>query len=254
MISEHRRPEISRKVREAYEYAGLDLDRLNPGIVPLYKLIQAHPIGTVELLNMTPRTIADFFELETGQKFPIVGDAERSLAGYLYLQGYQNDVAAYILVEKNPRRSPIARRRFSAAHELGHYLLHFLPFLESDRFADFSEPFTITENLYTSKNSWEEENEEISGDLSGIESVLEFLGMTLEQMEEEANQFAAELLVPEKACRALARRYLGRFGKKREVLAGRLANEFLVSKSTMYLRLGELQLPETLEESIEKWA
>ena len=56
------------------------------------------------------------------------------------------------------------------------------------------------------------------------------------QMEDEANQFAAELLMPEAACRALAQRYGGRSNPRR------LATEFLVSGAAMRWRLKQLGL------------
>ena len=48
------------------------------------------------------------------------------MAGYLF--AYQRDESSYgcILVKQD---DPVERRRFSAAHELGHYLPHFLPLL-----------------------------------------------------------------------------------------------------------------------------
>jgi Zn-dependent peptidase ImmA (M78 family) len=68
----------------------------------------------------------------------------------------------------------------------------------------------------------------------------------LEQMELEANQFAAELLMPTSACYAISKQQLHRFGRDRPVLARRLATEFLVSKSAMNRRLKDLGLPDSL--------
>jgi hypothetical protein len=58
----------------------------------------------------------------------------------------------------------------------------------------------------------------------------------LARMEAEANQFAAELLMPEAACRALVQQ-LGKQANPR-----RLAPEFLVSVSAMTWRLRSLGL------------
>ena len=66
-------------------------------------------------------------------------------------------------------------------------------------------------------------------------------------MEEEADCFAGELLIPEKACYKLAQSFQGRFGKKLDVLVGRLAPEFLVSKQATKRRLLELEIMKKLE-------
>lgn len=73
------------------------------------------------------------------------------LAGFLYV----NTSYGCIFVEANDR---LTRRRFSVAHELGHYLLHFLPLLEgAERDQEYLE---LTEALYRGKNS---DSEELSG-------------------------------------------------------------------------------------------
>ena len=61
-------------------------------------------------------------------------------------------------------------------------------------------------------------------------------------MEDEANQFAAELLMPGPACRELAARYRGTFARRPAVLVRRMANDFLVSQEAMRRRLTGLAL------------
>jgi Zn-dependent peptidase ImmA (M78 family) len=61
-------------------------------------------------------------------------------------------------------------------------------------------------------------------------------------MEREANQFAAELLMPAAACRALVERFWPTFGRRADVLTRRMANEFLVSQAAMKRRLFNLGL------------
>lgn len=258
MISEHRRQEILLAVQKVYQDAELNFDNSQFGIVPLYDLIRTYPIRVAELQNMTPQRVADFLESETGQKLFISDNQERPLAGYLYLQEYQGAFCGCILVEKTPKLAPISRRRFSAAHELGHYILHFLPLLLEHQINHSQEPLIFTEGLYVNKkleiDEDEEDNQDNSAQLTGIDAVVELLEITPEEMEEEADCFAAELLMPKTTCYTLAQRYQGRFGKKRSVLAGRLANEFLVSKQAMERRLNELQLPESLnKEQIKQW-
>ena len=87
------------------------------------------------------------------------------------------------------------------------------------------------------------------GELSITDSsqnTLEVLGLNRDLMEVEADCFAGELLIPEKACYELAKRFQGRFGKKLDVLVGRLVPEFLVSKQAMKRRLIDLNIVEKL--------
>lgn len=257
-IPEHRRAKITLAVQQANKEAGLDPEKLNPGVVPLYDLIRAYPIRVAELKDMTAQSVAKFLEAETGQVLPIPESEDRKLAGYLYLQEYQGLFYGCILVEKTPQSAPIARRRFSAAHELGHYLLHFLPLLERHQQDNSEEPLILTEGLYVAKKSEvdDESDDKSEGDndepsdrstfTTGSLAVLDALGIEQQQIEKEADQFAAELLMPASACQVLAERYCRRFGTKRDVLARRLATEFLVSKQAMMRRLGELELPEKL--------
>lgn len=253
-IPEHRLQAISLAVQRAYTDAEINLEELNPGVVPLYNLIRSYPIRVAEIQDLTPQSVRKFLEEETGQVLTIPEDENQKLAGYLYLQKYQNLFYGCILVEKRPSAAPISRRRFSAAHELGHYLLHFLPLLEQHEQTDLEGPLILTEGLYISQKDEADEQDDDQTELEesekkteltfNLEGVLDLLKITKEQMELEANQFAAELLMPKNACYSLAKRFQGRFGKKQNILAGRLAPEFLVSKQAMKYRLQELQLPE----------
>jgi Zn-dependent peptidase ImmA (M78 family) len=171
----------------------------------------------------------------------------------LYLLEYKGVFFGCIFVEKKPHLAPISRRRFSAAHELGHYLLHFLPLLESHQGNTFQEPLILTEGLCVNEKSEDDESNDDNDKstaqftfTNGIKAVIDSLNIDEKQMEAEADQFAAELLMPASACFALARKYRGRFGTKRDVLAKRLATEFLVSRGAMKIRLTDLQLPEKL--------
>lgn len=263
MIKEHRRTAISQAVELVYQEAGLVLENFKPGVVPLYELIRAYPIRVAEIKEMTIQSVADFLEAETGQKLPFTDseDQDLKLAGYLYLLECKGFFYGCILVEQKPFLAPISRRRFSAAHELGHYLLHFLPLLESHQENSFQEPLILTESLYVKNKNEDDERKEDNDKCTaqftftnGIQAVIDSLGIDVKQMEEEADQFAAELLMPASACFALAKKFRGRFGTKRDVLAKRLATEFLVSQEAMKRRLKYLQLPEKLLETNSKTA
>jgi len=75
-----------------------------------------------------------------------------------------------------------------------------------------------------------------------IDRPLESLLPTYEQMEQEANQFAAELLMPEVIVRRLVEKYAT--DCRGDDLNWRLATEMLVSGTAMKRRLRELQLPQ----------
>jgi Zn-dependent peptidase ImmA (M78 family) len=103
----------------------------------------------------------------------------------------------------------LTRRRFTAAHELGHALLH------RARMGRFR---TDTKILDDAEDT--------------------------DDLEREANRFAAELLMPEEVCRAreaeLREEDKARGGCPRGVLAYRLASELLVSREAIRYRLAGL--------------
>ena len=104
----------------------------------------------------------------------------------------------------------LARRRFTAAHELGHAVLH----------PNRMELFTID-----------------------TEQTLREADGTGDAMEREANRFAAELLMPEEVCRERADELRREYRTcPRVVLAYRLASELLVSAEAMRYRLKSLEI------------
>jgi Zn-dependent peptidase ImmA (M78 family) len=231
-------------VRLAYENAGFDANNLGDGIAPLYSLIEAYPIRTAQLANLTYESAIDFLSRETGQTMPVPKTGGK-LAGFLYVYQYRGRFYGCILVEAD---EPVVRRRFSAAHELGHYVVHFLPLLRSRATEPLSQALVLTEGLtYEAGN--EVDGEMPSGQLTfarGSSSSAYNLTSDIRQMEREANQFAAELLMPAPACRALVEQYSPSFSSRPRVLARRLASELLVSQEAMKWRLASLNLPASL--------
>src|SRR5581483_5439350 len=120
--------DIAKAVRQAYDAAEIDTVNLRRGIVPLYTLIEAFPIRVEEINDLTYQRAIIFLRAETGRDMPVPTQPNRTLAGYLYVYEYAHYFYGCILINKS---DPVIRRRFTAAHELGHYLLHFLPLLES---------------------------------------------------------------------------------------------------------------------------
>ena len=100
---------------------------------------------------------------------------------------------------------PLHRRRFTVAHELGHFLLH------HDAPAYYDHQHQV-----------------------GVHFRARVTGTTWDPKEVEANRFAAELLMPR-------RLLLARVGDREAVDAAELADEFNVSPQAMTYRLAELR-------------
>jgi len=103
----------------------------------------------------------------------------------------------------------LPRQRFTAAHELGHAVLH------RDRMGRFRADASIAEGANQPDDA----------------------------LEREANRFAAELLMPEAVVRIRADELRAEYGGcPRSVLAYRLAAELLVSQQAIQYRLRELEV------------
>ncbi len=104
---------------------------------------------------------------------------------------------------------PLPRRRFTAAHELGHFVLH-----------------RATMGRFRADTDWtlREADDDVA-----------------DGMEREANRFAAELLLPDDVCRARALELRDAHGCcPRGVLVYRLSGELLVSREALRYRLQSL--------------
>jgi hypothetical protein len=156
-----------------------------------------------ELPALTPAAVADFLHRQ-GVRVDHLGDPGAPLAGFLF-------VASRVGWAFVRATDPIARRRFTAAHELGHSILH-------------------RETMGRFRADTDQTLQEADD-------------AALDQMEREANRFAAELLMPADLCRARARELRKQHGcSPRGVLVYRLASEFLVSREAMRYRLQTLEV------------
>lgn len=239
-LSRDRCAEIVQIVQQVYIEAGRDIKRLNPGVVPLYDLIGAYPLRIAALSNLTYQNALKFLSIETGHLLES-NQEDRKLSGFLYVYEFANLFYGCILVEKD---EPVARQRFSAAHELGHYLLHCLPQLQSMTCATRS---LILAETFAGEDDTDSEQPLVELSAGTASPKQSRLPIAIGQMELEADQFAAELLMPALACSELVQKHRGRFGTKPTVLAGRLAPEFLVSRMAMERRLADLDLPDALD-------
>lgn len=224
-------------VRRVWEDSGIEQPKV--GIVPLYALVGAYPIRVAEVPGLTYRSAASFLAAETGQQVPLPINEDVRLSGFLYAYKYGSSIYGCILVEKSDL---IPRRRFSIAHELGHYAMHLLPQLSIIEANEGIEDLVMSEGL--SYGDQTNEADDIpSGQLS-YELSAELLPQPLiidgDECEKEANQFAAEILMPASACIELINRYSQPFSGLRDFLSKRLASEFLCSKEAMTWRLSSL--------------
>lgn len=201
-------------------------------IVPLSEVARTFGISIEEVFDLTYGRAAQFLaELET--PFPVEPAWEaKPLAGFIHA----DPNASIILVKRgaNVARHHVARRRFTVAHELGHFVLHFSPLWAE--LGDDEKPVLI-EGIHAPLEDKEMDETLFSSDLS-----LERITKSYYQLEAEANAFAARLLMPEWAVNGLFEKWAPRLSERRSVLARRFCGEFLVSLPAMRRRLDDLNL------------
>lgn len=180
--------------------------------VPLDVLIRSYPLAQEEVPGLSRAAAGAYLARWGVQRLELLQDAS-PLAGFLFANAH----GGYILVNADDR---LPRRRFTAAHELGHYLLHFLPRLEAARDV---ETYLVQDD--SSETVCEEDTQ-----------------LSLTEMERQANLFAAELLMPESVCRGASEQYAQRFRTTPRLLEHLLARDLLVSGTAMGLRLRSLGL------------
>jgi len=211
---------VADAIRRLFGAAGLPwppLARRTIVPVPLDRLIASYNLVHEEVPGLT-RAAAGAFLARWGIHRAELLEDNSPLAGFLFA----NASGGYILVRTD---DPLPRRRFTAAHELGHYLLHFLPHLQA---ADDLETYLVQDD----SGETVREEEKPSSDNA----------LSLPEMERQANRFAAELLMPEAVCRTAADLYAARFHASLRFLEHHLARDLLVSREAMRWRLRSLNL------------
>jgi Zn-dependent peptidase ImmA (M78 family) len=202
---------IGEAVRQTYLQAELPWPPESAGPVPLDRLIGAYPLVHEEVPGLN-HAAASALLGRWGVRWLDIPQPDPTLAGFLYA----NARSGYIFVR---RGDGLPRRRFTAAHELGHYRLHLAPALAQSDPADA---------------------EMIQSDVQIAESA----EADLVAIERQANRFAAELIMPEMVCRALFDRYTERYGTTARFLVHHIAGELLVSREATAWRLHGLGLIE----------
>lgn len=235
-MDQAKREKISETVREVFAQVNLDYDDFLPQIVPLNRIFAEYPLMVVELPNgktLSTRNAVKFLEIEIGFEMPELETDERKLSGFLYTAKFGSYLQGCVFTDKS---EPTVRRRFSAAHEFGHYLLHFMPLLKTAE----------SENLFMTESMAIGDSDEIQAEIKIAED-FDFKKIGAEnkyEMEQEADFFAAELLMPRNACLKAATIFI-EIGKNKKALINRLATEFLVSFEAMKRRLEDLAVFES---------
>ena len=228
---------IQAAIADLYSIADIPQPTVKQSVILLGELIGGYNLTCTEIAGLTSEAASNFLLRRGAILEPITDTNQEPLAGYIYV----NKTSGHILVERNDF---LVRRRFSVAHELGHYVLHFLPLIASGAFVDEYESVEITEALAPS--SPEEDGDDLPFGQVRISQQTEHLPPLppYEQMERDANEFAAELLMPVEVIRELVTHYtadcLG------DDLIWRLSSEMLVSRAAMRWRLRELHALPTL--------
>ena len=172
------------------------------GPVLLAPFTESFNLLHVAIPNLTRAAVYDHLSAE-GITPADVGDVDEELAGFLFV----TPSVGLVFVNAS---DPVPRQRFTAAHELGHFVLH---------------------------------RDEMGGRVS-IADTPASIELTDEQSnrhEREANRFAVELLMPAPLCLARAAAFRKAYGVcPRGPLAYQLAAELLVSREAMRYRLNDL--------------
>jgi Zn-dependent peptidase ImmA (M78 family) len=157
----------------------------------------------VELPTLTRGTVTDYLRRQ-GVLADDLGDPADVLAGFVFAAGR----AGWAFVSAT---DPLPRRRFTAAHELGHFVMH------RETMGRFRADTDAT--------------------------LREADDGVADRMEREANRFAADLLMPEDVCKARAVELRERYGCcPRGILVYRLSSELLVSREALRNRLQSLEV------------
>ena len=184
----------------------LPVDPARRGPVPLDLFFQAKDLNHAAVPGLSLRTVIEYLVAERFVSSPQILDdfpnQSDHLDGFLFWSGN----VGLAFVDAN---AILPRRRFTAAHELGHAVLH------RERMGRFRADAKISEGA----NEPDDE------------------------LEREANRFAVELLMPEEVIRSRADELKQEHGCcPRGVLAYRLSSELLVSREAMRYRLQKLEV------------
>lgn len=193
---------IRESIAELRRDFAIPVDPARRGPVPLNRFFEELNLSHVALAGLSCGRVTEHLQSRR-LSVESVGEPADKLAGFLF---WSMDIGlAFVNAD-----DILPRRRFTAAHELGHAVLH------RDRMGRFT---------------------------ADTDATLLEADAAADPIEREANRFAAELLMPEEVCRARAEELKQEYGAcPRLVLAYRLASELLVSREAMRYRLKSLEV------------
>ncbi len=220
---------IADAIVKLYHICAMTLPMQEERVVLLNELLGGYNLTCIELVGLTSEKASRFLMRGGAILEPIRSANKEPLAGYIYVDSRNG----YIFVERDDL---FVRRRFSVAHELGHYVLHFYSLIHSETLRDQYESIEITEAL--TPFSTEEDVDDLPN--GRVVHAPHLHLPPYQQMEDEANQFAAELLMPAEVVQHLFTRYTP--SCRGDDLIWRLATEMLVSRAAMRRRLRDLHL------------
>lgn len=224
-------PTVAEAIAKLYRLADVPASSVSQGIVRLSELLGGYNLTVTELPRLTHQTAMNFLLQHGAMLEPGGVMSQDALAGFLYVNTHYGSV----FVERD---DPVVRRRFSVAHELGHYLLHFEPLLQARAMNGEQETYEIMEGLPRADEDTDPDTVPTGTLHLSQQTDLTLLLPPFEQMEREANHFAAELLMPVEVLYALATHTFSYL--QGEELVWRLATELLVSQATMRWQLYHL--------------
>jgi Zn-dependent peptidase ImmA (M78 family) len=203
--------EIAATVADLRKRFGLVVDSTQRGPVPLSRFLDDCSLLHVALPNLTRTGVYDHL-ISEGLTPGDLGEDE-PLAGFLYI----TPSTGYVYANAS---DPVPRRRFTVAHELGHFILH---------------------------------REIMGGKVSmgdAPDAIREVGDDESRDMERQANRFAAELLMPAEVCIARVKAFHEAYGVcPLQPFAYQLAAELLVSPEAMRYRL----IDEELSQRLKPW-
>jgi Zn-dependent peptidase ImmA (M78 family) len=195
------RSEIQEAVEKVWSRLRIKPTTVRRGPVQLAPFMESYNLLHVALPNLSTGVVYDYLRKQ-GITPTDMGDEDKDLAGFLY-------VTPSVGLAFVNASDPVPRQRFSAAHELGHFVLH------RDQMHGVSFADTPEEIKLTVKQS--------------------------NRHEREANRFAVELLMPTEVCKERANAFRKAYKVwPRSPLSHHLAAELLVSGEAMKYRLEEL--------------
>lgn len=215
---------MSDLVRSLYAHGNLAPPTPTRPVTPLNEMVGSHNLLCIEMASLRRKSATDYLASRGIVISMSDPDNEDLLAGFIYGTAR----AGVILVDET---DPIVRRRFSVAHELGHYVMH----LSADPDEAFIE--VIPAAIPSHANADEEPRSLASHEGAPTQPEESKL---LDILEIEANHFASELLMPAGLVRTIALTYAAKL--RGEDLVWRLATDFLVSRAAMRTRLFDLQV------------